>query len=558
MILDLTHNLALLLALMVAYDVLAGRFHAGSLSGRAVSGVLFGLVGVIGMLTPVRMAPGLIYDGRSIVVGVAGFVGRPMVAGVASVLTAGLRIWMGGIGTVPGLLTIVAAATLGSLGHHLRRRDRRWESDGRVLALGFAIHVLVVLAQLFLPPTMYRDVMLGVAPVMLVVYPVVFLLIVTVFLTWERRRTDRAQIEESERKYRSLFENSYAPMFVIDPQTARILDANQVASTFYGWSREELRSMRITDINALSDAEVRAEMERARQTERNYFEFRHRTRHGEARDVAVHSGTVIIGGAERLLSIVQDVTVRKQAEARLRESLDEKEVLLREVHHRVKNNLAVITGLIRLQLHETAEEGNSLHALSKTRDRIEVMGLIHNMLYHEQNLSRVDFGAVLGRVVSQLQDRYDAFEAVRVSLDLDEMPIEVGNALPLGLIANEAITNALTHAFSDTGGGTATGAISRADGRENQLSITLTEYAAQGSAPPHAAALRIADNGRGLPGSFAVESQESLGFRMMLLLSQQMQADLRVGPAQGTDGERGGGTGGAGNRGTVVEVTFTL
>ncbi len=555
MILELIHNLALLLALMVAYDLLAGRFRAGSVSGRAVSGLLFGLVGVIGMLTPVRIAPGLIYDGRSIVLGVAGFIGGPVVAGLASVPTAGLRIWMGGIGMVPGLLTIAAAATLGSLGHHLRHRDRRWERDGRILALGFAIHVLVVLAQLFIPHTMYRDVMLGVAPVMLVIYPLVFLLITTVLLTWERRRTDRAQIEESERKYRSLFENSYAPMFVIDPQTAQILDANQVASAFYGWSREELCSMRITDINVLSDAEARAEMERARQAERNYFEFRHRTRHGEVRDVAVHSGTVIIGGTERLLSIIQDVTVRKQAEARLRESLDEKEVLLREIHHRVKNNLAVITGLIRLQLHETPEGNHSLHALSKTRDRIEVMGLIHNMLYHEQDLSKVDFGAVLGRIIPQLQDRYDAFQTVRVNLDLEEMPIEVGSALPLGLIANEAITNALTHAFPDTGGGTATGAIPQADGSENELSITLTEVTAHGSAPPHNATLTIEDNGRGLPGSFDVASQESLGFRMMLLLSQQMQADLRVSRAESAD--KDGETGGDSNRGTVVEVTFT-
>ena len=544
MFLKLVYNVALLLALMVAYDLVAGRFRAGSLRGRTVSGMLFGLVGVVGMLTPVELAPGLIYDGRSIVLGVAGFVAGPFVAAVAAVLTAGFRIWVGGVGTVPGLLTIVAAAAVGSLGHRLRTRDPRWEAEGRVLFLGFAIHVLVLLAQLPLPRALYREVMLSVAPAMLVVYPVVFFVVVTVLLTWERRRDDRARIEESERKYRSLFENSYAPMFIIDPESARILDANRVASEFYGWSREELCSMHLSDINVLSASEVGAEIERARQSERNYFEFQHRTSHGEVHDVAVHSGTVIVDGTERLFSIVQDITMRKRAEARLRESLEEKDVLLREIHHRVKNNLAVITGLIRLQLHEVSDESGALHALSKTRDRIEVMGLIHNMLYHEQDLSKVDFGSVLGRIVSQLQEKYDTFQVVGVRLRLDEIPIEVGNALPLGLIANEAITNALTHAFSDTGG----------DFKKNQLSITLAADTIPGSASPHKAALRIEDNGRGLPASFDAETQESLGFRMMLLLSQQMQADLRVDVAEAA--YRAGD--GDSNRGTVVEVTFTL
>ncbi|MFP4375050.1 MAG: sensor histidine kinase [Spirochaetaceae bacterium] len=545
MFLQLVHNVALLLALTVAYDLVAGRFRADSLRGRAVSGVLFGLVGVVGMLTPVELTPGLIYDGRSIVLGVAGFVAGPVAAAIAAVLTAGFRIWVGGVGTASGLLTIVAAAAVGSLGHRLRARDRRWETDGRVLFLGFAIHVLTLSAQLTLPRALFREVVAGVAPTMLAVFPVVFSLIVTVLLTWENQRNDRARLEESERRYRSLFENSYVPMLIIDPQTARILDANRVASRFYGWSRGELCSMRVSDINTLSDSEVRAEMERARQAERTYFEFPHRTKHGEVRTVAVHSGKVIIDGSERLFSIVQDITPRKRAEARLRESLEEQDVLLREIHHRVKNNLAVITGLIRLQLHETPEEIGSLHALSKTRDRIEVMGLIHNMLYQEHDLSRVDIGSVLGRLATQLQDRYDASRSVRVSLDLGEVPLEIGSALPLGLIANEAITNALTHAFPDAEG----------DGMEHELSITLTADNTPGSAPPHKGALRIEDNGRGLPAGFDVATQESLGFRMMLLLSQQMQADLRVGAGEAPETADGGG---AVNRGTVVEVTFPL
>jgi PAS domain S-box-containing protein len=230
------------------------------------------------------------------------------------------------------------------------------------------------------------------------------------------------------------------------------------------------------------------------------------------------------GEVSGAMSIVSDVTDKRRRARELKDALEEKEVLLSEVHHRVKNNLAVITGLIRLQLHELKEDDASLLALSKTRDRMEVMGLIHNMLYHEQNLSRVDVATVLRSVVSQLQDQYDAFRSVDVRLDLEQVPVEIGTALPLGLIANEAVTNALAHAFPERGA--------------SKLSVRLKPRA--GAEPGYS--LTIEDNGIGLPTGFDVNRQNSLGFRMMAALSQQLNAELSV------DGERG----------TRVEVRFPV
>jgi two-component sensor histidine kinase len=235
------------------------------------------------------------------------------------------------------------------------------------------------------------------------------------------------------------------------------------------------------------------------------------------------------------MAIAGNITETRRRAQELRSALAEKDALLREVHHRVKNNLAVMTGLVRLQLHESSAEDGTAGALSKTRDRMEVMSLIHNMLYHEQNLSQIEFSGVLKRVVSQLLEQYSAIRSVRLDLDLQVTPLEIGTALPLGLIANEAVTNALTHAFVGKEG-------------ENRLLVRLS--AAGGGAGSTSAeadaegcVLTVEDDGIGLGDGFDVRQQDSLGFRMMFVLAQQVQAELTV-------------TAGADGAGTRVEVTL--
>lgn len=131
----------------------------------------------------------------------------------------------------------------------------------------------------------------------------------------------RGRLALSEARYRSLFQDSASVMLLIDPADGSIKDANKAAERFYGWSRDELVRMRISDINTLSPDEVKAEMERARTLKKNHFEFRHRLASGEIRDVDVYSGPVPgDGGATWLYSIVHDVTERAAAQRALEES----------------------------------------------------------------------------------------------------------------------------------------------------------------------------------------------------------------------------------------------
>lgn len=633
-ILNLVQNLALLLALAVGYDYLSSRCDRTHLFYRLVTGVLFGAVAIVGMMTPVHLTPGVFYDARSIVLVAAAYMAGPVSGGIAGVLAASYRIWVGGAGLTAGLLTIAVAVVLGTAAYYLRRKHPILERSLGLWLFGLLLHVVMITVQAFLPERMFWEMFLSVGLPILVAYPLGVLLLLRVMLDRERGAEVRRSLEESEERYRSLFENSYAPMLLIDPEDGRIVDVNQVATDYYGWSKEDFRNMHVWDINTRSPDEIRPLMREARESGRNYFEFKHRRRDGSVRDVAVYSGSVTAGGKERLYSIIRDITQwkelekelflvgysmehaaigvyqiaeysgrilyanrhacetlgytqeelremtvfdldptfdhgrwsehrrltrengsrtietfhqrkdgsrfpvevtvtmldyngeaysfsfakdiseRKQMENELRRSLQQKELLLQEVHHRVRNNLAVMSGLVQLQLHALPPDDTSHPALSRTRDRIAVMGSIHNMLYHERNLSTVDFADVLERVVRELQERYAPDSGIRVEFDLEHVSLEITTALPLGLIVNEAVTNAFLHAFPGPG--------------ESRLTVSLRR------STPDACSLCVHDDGQGLGPAFRLERQESLGFRLMRLLADQIDASLDVRSDDGT------------------------
>jgi PAS domain S-box-containing protein len=141
--------------------------------------------------------------------------------------------------------------------------------------------------------------------------------------------------------YRSLFENNHAVMLLIDPDTAEVVDGNPAACAFYRYTRSEMRALRISDINTLSDSEVRHEMARAVSQRRQYFNFRHRLATGEIRSVEVYSGPIVVQGRQLLYSIVHDVTDRMRAE----EALSESEARYRAMFDQVPTCIAVYAAI---------------------------------------------------------------------------------------------------------------------------------------------------------------------------------------------------------------------
>lgn len=135
-----------------------------------------------------------------------------------------------------------------------------------------------------------------------------------------QRKKIESELQENEERYRTIFTNSKAVMLIIDPDSGSIMDANEAAELFYGWTRQELRSMKIQQINTLPPEEIKARMEEARTYKRVYFEFKHRKKDGSVSDVDVYSSAVMIGGKQYLFSIVHDVSAKRKAEEALKKS----------------------------------------------------------------------------------------------------------------------------------------------------------------------------------------------------------------------------------------------
>jgi diguanylate cyclase (GGDEF)-like protein/PAS domain S-box-containing protein len=142
----------------------------------------------------------------------------------------------------------------------------------------------------------------------------------------EHKRREDA-LRESERRYRQMFENNRAVKLLIDPESGEIVDANMAACDYYGYTRDELRSMRVWDINVRGEEQVKEDMRRARSQEKNYFNFRHMRANGDVRDVEVHSGPIEVSGRRLLYSIIHDVTERRRAEQALVQSEEKYRVI---------------------------------------------------------------------------------------------------------------------------------------------------------------------------------------------------------------------------------------
>lgn len=249
---------------------------------------------------------------------------------------------------------------------------------------------------------------------------------------------------------------------------------------------------------------------------------------------ALHSGTTVtfdyplhIGGEERsfearmvrlsdqeVIVVVRDVTQRKRAEARLHASLQEKEALLKEVHHRVKNNLQIISSLLTLQADQVTGPG-ALEVLRESRNRVRSMAQIHETLYRSEDLSRADFAAYIESLGSQLFRSY-AVDPGRVRWHAEVAPVslDLDRAIPCGLILNELISNALKHAFPE--------------GRSGEIVVRL--YASSEGMYT----LVVSDNGVGLPDERGPGLTGSLGLQLVATLARQLRGRLDV--------ERQGGT----------------
>jgi len=197
---------------------------------------------------------------------------------------------------------------------------------------------------------------------------------------------------------------------------------------------------------------------------------------------------------------------------KLRTLLEEKEWLLKEIHHRVKNNLHTVMSLLESQ--SAYLENDALEAVRNSQHRIFAMSLIHQKLYQTDDVKTINMAQYIPELINYLSDSFDTRSNIQFILNIENIEFGVSEAVPLGLIINEAITNSLKYAFKNVPVG--------------QISISLQETG------PEIYELTMQDNGIGLPDDFELKNVKSLGIKLIKGLTGQLEADLRIENNKGT------------------------
>ena len=213
--------------------------------------------------------------------------------------------------------------------------------------------------------------------------------------------------------------------------------------------------------------------------------------------------------------LTQEMGRRRQAEERIRASLSEKEVLLKEIHHRVKNNLQIISSLLNLQLGDI-DEPRILEMFRESQDRVQTMALIHEKLYRSEDLARVDFAEYIHGLANYLIRSYRAQAGiVNLKIDVVDVFLSLDVAIPCGLIVNELVSNALKYAFEKRGKG--------------EIRIALHSGAGD------RLTLIVGDNGIGLPQNLDFRKTDSLGLQLVTTLVDQLDGTIRLNHGEGTE-----------------------
>jgi len=301
---------------------------------------------------------------------------------------------------------------------------------------------------------------------------------------------------------------------ILTDAEGRIALVNSLVETLFGYRRDELVGC---NIDMLVPQHFRAHHPELR---KSYFKKPVSRAMGKGRDLfALHKRgrefPVEIGlnplhteQGTMILASVVDITERKQNEEKLKANLKEKEVLLSEIHHRVKNNLQIIDSLIGIQ-SDRISGSTAVTALKDSQNRVRSIAKIHQILYESQDFSEVDFSSVLTSLVDNLTQSY-GIDASKISIKLDatDILLPIDRGIPLGLIVNELVTNVFKHGFPDN--------------KRGEIKIVLREL------ENNKISLEVEDNGIGIPEDSSILECDSLGLHLVETLVEQLDGEIDI------------------------------
>jgi PAS domain S-box-containing protein len=320
--------------------------------------------------------------------------------------------------------------------------------------------------------------------------------------------TERKQAEEALRFTQFAVDHSSSQAFWTTPE-GRIFYVNDAACRTLGYSREELLVMTISDIDPTFPPDVFAESWRnLRQMRSMTFETEHRAKDGHVYPVGINANLVVFDDKEYNCVFATDISERKRIEESLRKSLAEKTVLLQEIHHRVKNNLQIISSLLDMQ-SDSITDVPAKSYFRECQNRISSLALVHEQLYQSSDFASVNLAEYIGNLVTHLFNSF-VMDPGRITLEIDteKVFLNIDRSIPCGLIVNELISNSLKYAFPDD--------------RAGKITVRLN------ADPEGWITLTVADNGVGLPEDFDFRNTQSLGLQLVHMLTKQLRGELEL------------------------------
>ncbi len=333
----------------------------------------------------------------------------------------------------------------------------------------------------------------------------------------ERKKTEKA-LKDSEERLKILYE--YAPDgYYLNDLKGNFVDGNRAAEELTGYKKEELIGKNFLKCRLLSAKDIPKAVS---QLAKNALgkptgpdEFILYRKDGIPVAVDIRTHPVKIKGCPVVLGSVRDITERKKTEEQIKKSLEEKEVLLKEIHHRVKNNMQIISSMLKIQAGniQDKETRDVFHAL---HGRIRSMSLLYKKLYQSNNLAKVDISEYLRNLTTHLVSMYrDRVGAINLKLDVKDVYLDLKKALPCGLIITELVSNSLKHAFSKA----ETGEIAVEMHPSGRKKYTLT----------------VRDSGKGFPEGFDFQLTESFGMKLVVDLVRQLKGTIELNRGEGTE-----------------------
>lgn len=329
----------------------------------------------------------------------------------------------------------------------------------------------------------------------------------------EQKKAEQT-LRKSEEKFSKVFKASPESMSIASMKDGRYIEVNDVFLRNTGYSREEVIGRTPSDIHiwVSIDDFKRYLDELSISGNLPGFETQFRMCNGEVQDAIISSEIIELEGEKCSLNFVINITERKRAEEQVKILLAEKELLLKEINHRVKNNMNTISSLLSLQ-RDSLTEPSAVNALDDAKSRIDSIRALHDRLYKDDSYNEIPVLNYLPSLVDDIIANFPHGSQVTVKKMIDDFIIEAKRLQPLGIITNELLTNIMKYAFPDI--------------KKGRITVSLKRKGSE-------AVLTVRDNGIGIPESVSFEHSTGFGLMLVNILTQQLKGTIEIKRGKGT------------------------